>query len=656
MKEKIKEILKPKINLVKGTRFTSFLFLAFSILIAAGILMAANMYYDLDNNRIFTEEEFTVGSSGTANFQVTTGGDVTIGGSLTVDSTTLVVDKTNNRVGIGTNSPSYPLHVIGTIQTGGDSTEGQLRIYSPTASAALVFQPNTGMSSDTVYTWPADTGSNNYVLTTDGSGNLSWKSVSGAGGIDTYGTPTAGQVSFFYDSDTITGDDNLFWDDTNNRLGIGTNSPSYPLHVIGTIQTGGDSTEGQLRIYSPTASAALVFQPNTGMSSDTVYTWPADTGSNNYVLTTDGSGNLSWKSISGAGGGTITAVGDVTSGDAFTSDGTQGTSLWFYDADGRGRLTIADLTAPRTYTLPDATGTVALGTGTQNYVAYWSDANTISAEQYLSVSRGGLGGDVTPAGAGEILYSTGTTAYDSLAAGTSGQLLTSGGAGAPSWSNIADIITVQNGLTETGTTTLTIELGGDLTESTTITSPSGQAYDLVINLAGTGDFRIQDNGSDTFVVTDDGKVYFKGESGYAIAETGKQILKEMIPIMGFDLPVQCSTACDTEYAQISRTIEAYPFSSAEQGTTRVHKFVIRYATSDTSTSITFSVYNATDSTEVDTFTCSATGSTDLGKGEVCIQEADIPEDSDDWYLRVQGASGLTIRIYQVFLAAYDQIQ
>ena len=125
--------------------------------------------------------------------------------------------------------------------------------------------------------------------------------------------------------------------------------------------------------------------------------------------------------------------------------------------------------------------------------------------------------------------------------------------------------------------------------------------------------------------------------------------------MGYDLPVQRSTVCDNEYATISRILEDYPFSSAYTGTTRKHKFIVRYATSDTTNSITFSVYNATDAVETNTFTCPTTASTDLAKGEACIQEAIIPTDTDDWYLRVQGTTGLTVKIYQVCLAAYDEI-
>jgi len=54
-----------------------------------------------------------------------------------------------------------------------------------------------------------------------------------------------------------------------------------------------------------------------------------------------------------------------------------------------GQLTNSDLTAARTWTLPNATGTLALGTSTANYVAYWSDTNTLTGEATLAISRGG---------------------------------------------------------------------------------------------------------------------------------------------------------------------------------------------------------------------------------------------------------------------------
>lgn len=54
----------------------------------------------------------------------------------------------------------------------------------------------------------------------------------GSGGTVT-GTGTAGQVAYWSGASALAGSDNLFWDNTNVRLGIRTNAPAVELHVIG---------------------------------------------------------------------------------------------------------------------------------------------------------------------------------------------------------------------------------------------------------------------------------------------------------------------------------------------------------------------------------------------------------------------------------------
>jgi hypothetical protein len=53
------------------------------------------------------------------------------------------------------------------------------------------------------------------------------------------GTGTAGQVAYWSSGSAITGESNLFWDATNDRLGIGLNNPSYNLDIVGTQKIGG---------------------------------------------------------------------------------------------------------------------------------------------------------------------------------------------------------------------------------------------------------------------------------------------------------------------------------------------------------------------------------------------------------------------------------
>jgi hypothetical protein len=89
----------------------------------------------------------------------------------------------------------------------------------------------------------------------------------------------------------------------------------------------------------------------------------------------------------------------------------------------------------------------------------------------LATSLGGLGANVSAVGAGEILYSTGATTYDSLAAGNSGECLTSSGAGAPVWTSCAGatgIVTywnLANGALSAKNSTVDFLLGGISSDS-----------------------------------------------------------------------------------------------------------------------------------------------------------------------------------------------
>jgi len=56
------------------------------------------------------------------------------------------------------------------------------------------------------------------------------------------GTGSATQVAFWDTSSSIIGDNGLWWDNTNKYLGIGTNTPTYPLHVNGAGYINGDLT------------------------------------------------------------------------------------------------------------------------------------------------------------------------------------------------------------------------------------------------------------------------------------------------------------------------------------------------------------------------------------------------------------------------------
>src|SRR5581483_11486109 len=144
------------------------------------------------------------------------------------------------------------------------------------------------------------------------------------------------------------------------------------------------------------------------------YTLPlAQATSSNMVLTNDGSGNLSWTTVAGAGGGTITAVGNLTSGDAFTA-AAPGQYLYFTDGSGNtGKLVTPSLTANRGYALPDlgsvgSPATLAAVNYTQSFSALqnFTNASGISVGEDKTSGTANTAGTISFVSAGDNAFST----------------------------------------------------------------------------------------------------------------------------------------------------------------------------------------------------------------------------------------------------------
>ena len=77
----------------------------------------------------------------------------------------------------------------------------------------------------------------NANITVDSTGRVVTAASGTGGGLS--GTISTGQVAFGSGADAIAGSNNLFWDNTNARLGVGTNAPTQRLTVQGTTATDG---------------------------------------------------------------------------------------------------------------------------------------------------------------------------------------------------------------------------------------------------------------------------------------------------------------------------------------------------------------------------------------------------------------------------------
>ncbi len=296
-----------------------------------------------------------------------------------------------------------PLNIADDLAVGGSSTgSAKFQIFGGTGNAStsgtLTF--NTAGTIQTT---------NNQTLTFGGAstGNIVFSPLNGAGTVLVNGSMNLSSGNTYQINGTT----------VLSATTLGTGVVNSSLTNVG-ILTGGSIASGFGTIATANTITGTTINGTTGINTGAgagtqritnngnlvnigttqlngvTYTWPSADGSSDYVLTTDSSGGLTWKNVTSVGGaGDITAIGDVTSGAAFTAAGTQGTSLYFYDTDGRGQVTIANLTAPRTYTLPDASGTVCLdsgncagsgggltGSGTAGQVAFFNGTGTLTSE------------------------------------------------------------------------------------------------------------------------------------------------------------------------------------------------------------------------------------------------------------------------------------
>ena len=526
----VKKSFKSKLKLLRGTRFISFLFIGASVLIAAGIIWGASVYYNIDTAEVVMEEIQRV----TGVLRATAG--VIVGGTASQNP-----------------SAGYGFEVATSTKLGATTTVAAGSLELTAANQVLRF---------------------------------------------------TGGVSDYY-------------------VGFKANTSATSGHAIN-------------------------------------YTLPAakpDVA--NFVLTSGADGTMTWQSVSGVGAGDIQAVGNVSSGAAFTGDdagGSPGNTLYFEGATADTyeiALTAADPGADYTITLPAADGYIALGSSTANYVAYWTSTSTLAGEQYLAVTRGGTGaGTFTSYG---LLYGNTTGALGVTTAGTADYLLVGAGSASPAWKTISQLLTNGTNISISGSTSTTIATVNNPTFSTSVTSPQFLSTAGLLIQSANGDITIDPSSGKIVLGSGD---WIETNSGYQIGKSGTQVLREMIPILGFDLPAQTAT---TSYVKISRTIQDYPFATAATGTTRVHKFVIRYtdnlvlAASSTDWRVA-----TTTGAAFSTFTLGGSNNSALDSGRATTTgTVAIPTDGTDWWLEVKSQAPYDtnkIKVFEIFLAAYDQIQ
>ena len=246
---------------------------------AAGVLSwttSAGEATTASNGLTLTGSDVTLGGSLTSNTTITQGANLlsftsTVVNGFSVDGTTFSVDALNNRVGIGTGTPSVALDV----QT---PTHGVVNLEGPGGSIM------------------------SYQLK-NGQGTYRFKSNGGSDRLDIESTTGVGGLVYFYGA---TG--NIALAPISGNVGIGTLSPAAHLHIAPTSPASilvdpygtaaGNTGEFQLRELTANGTNFTGFKAPDALGLNTIYTlpvaYPATAGD---VLASDVAGVLSWKTL-----------------------------------------------------------------------------------------------------------------------------------------------------------------------------------------------------------------------------------------------------------------------------------------------------------------------------------------------------------------------
>jgi len=153
-----------------------------------------------------------------------------------------------------------------------------LRFADSDSSNYVSFQAPATITSNVAWTLPATDGGSGQFLSTNGSGTLSWATASGGG------TPANPANSIQFNSTgAFGGSANLTWDGTNVQIGA----------------------TGALRFADTDNSNYVAFKSPGTVVTNVTWTLPSADGTSSQVLSTNGSGTLSWATVSGGSAGPV---------------------------------------------------------------------------------------------------------------------------------------------------------------------------------------------------------------------------------------------------------------------------------------------------------------------------------------------------------------
>ena len=375
----------------------------------------------------------------------------------------------------------------------------------------------SGFTANRTWTLPDSNGTAGYVLSTNGSGVLSWVAQTGGGG-----TPGGSNTQVqFNNSGAFGGDADFTYDSTNNVLTIGkavigsqfggtaltSNDVANPLYIVGANKTGtggtaqtieivggsgagtnnnggnlsissgaksGTGTDGNIDINglsgyvnirnSVGAELDLATDGSLDIVANGGLKFNGSVGTAGQVLTSSGAGNPTWTSI-GAGASQARiqfTAGSSAAGQTFTNSGISSfTNNTFANVFVNGVLLQTS-----EYSISGTTLTVSryLSTGDNIIVAATGAGSVVGT---LATTSGGTG--LSTYTTGDIIYASGTNTLAKRAIGTTNQLLAVSG-GVPTWTSNVTLTQYQE----------TAVAGGSVSGTITPNAASGTIYNYTL--------------------------------------------------------------------------------------------------------------------------------------------------------------------------------
>lgn len=353
---------------------------------------------------------------------------------------------------------------------------------------------------------------------------VAWRNIGSVGGTGTvnyvpkWGSTSSLSLSQIFDNGT--------------NVGIGTTTPQQSLHLVGTARItsmGGASgavvtsnTSGDLARVSYTGIGTDVFIGTGAFTSITNLVSDDWTQSGNFLFPN----TLTWN----------VGVGTNTPSQALEVEVSQaGFNLPLFIQNRNnttGNVVGIGFTNENNFNFAKAAiiherGASGLGVGDLKFLVRSSadNAGVDINDTRMSITSGGTVGINSLSGtgsrvvvadaAGNLTATALASSYDGdIQSVTAGDGLTGGGTSGA----VTVTASASNGLNvDAGADA--IQLGGPLSEATTITAGN---FDMIYNMSGTGDFRVQDNGTDVLFIKDDGNVGI-GQTNptYKLHVTGK---------------------------------------------------------------------------------------------------------------------------------------